>query len=302
MMKRILCPVDFSSCSRTALERAVSLARLTGAAVTVLHVAQLPAAAGAVPFGPEGPGPFGLHRVDRNQAVAQLKEFVGSGAADVPIGLEVTEGPSVHREILATAERVGADLIAVGTHGRSGVDRLLLGSITEKVLRSASVPVLTVPAVESGDRSEGAPFARIVCAVDFSESSPVLLDHAVALARVSRGRVTVVHVVELLPTAYEPMVTPPFDATQFRAAIERAALAELQGMVPAALQDVCQPYVMSSARAFEGILNTAAERQADLIVIGVHGRNVLDRLLFGSTAERVVRRATCPVWSVRMPA
>jgi nucleotide-binding universal stress UspA family protein len=303
MTRRILCAVDFSEFSRAALDRAVTLAALEGGALTVLHVNPLVTATGAVPFGPEGPGPFGLHRFDRDEAIAALQAFVDAdGPPGVPVQFEAPEAASIHGEILAQADRLRADLIVLGTHGRSGFDRLLLGSTTERVLRRAKVPVLTVPAAEGARATVRPPFTRIICAVDFSESSTVVLDHALAIARAGSGRVTVVHVVELLPVAYEPMVTPPFDATQFRAAVEKAAHAQLQALVPAGLRDVCQLQVTSAARAFEGILGTATDWDADLIVIGVHGRNALDRLLFGSTAERVVRRATCPVLSVRMPA
>jgi nucleotide-binding universal stress UspA family protein len=303
-MRRILCPVDFSEFSRAAFDRAVAVARIESAAVTVLYVYPSPTSTGAVPFGPEGPGPYGLRQVDRGEATAHLREFLGgTDTPDVPVDLHVAEASAVHREILEQAARQGADLIVIGTHGRSGFDRLLLGSVAEKVLRSARVPVLTVPPGAQEPGAQGhAPFSRLLCAVDFSDTSTAALDAAVSLARASGGRVTVLHVVELLPIAYEPMVTPPFDAAQYRAALEAAALAQLQALVPASLRDVCQTRVVSSARAYEGILNAADERKAELIAIGVHGRNMLDRLLFGSTAERVVRRARCPVLTVRHPA
>jgi nucleotide-binding universal stress UspA family protein len=298
-MEHIFCPVDFSEFSRAALHRAVTMARSEGAALTVLHVHPLAVSASAVPFGLEGPSAFQPAHTKPAETLEHLNAFVGQQAADVSPQLQVTDAPAVHREILAQAERVGADLIVIGTHGRSGFDRLLLGSTTERVLRSARVPVLTVPAAAPGAVQTPVPFSRVLCAVDFSEASRLVLAHAMALARSGGGRVTLVHVVELLPVAYEPMITPPFDAAQFRAAAEKAAEAQLQALVPLSAREMCGTHVTSAARAYEGILNTAADRQADVIVIGVHGRNMLDRLLFGSTTERVLRRAVCPVLTVR---
>jgi nucleotide-binding universal stress UspA family protein len=300
-VKRILCPVDFSEFSRAALHRAVTMARADGAALTVLHVNPPAASTVAVPFGLEGPSAVQPARTNPTETLEHLNAFVGQQAADVCPQLQVTDAPAVHREILAQADRVRADLIVIGTHGRSGFDRLLLGSVSERVLRSARVPVLTVPAAADAVQAP-VPFSRILCAVDFSESSRLVLAHATALARSGGGRVTLVHVVELLPVAYEPMITPPFDAAQFRAAAEKAAEAHLQALVPVAARDTCRTYVTSAARAYEGILDTAADRQADVIVLGVYGRHMLDRLLFGSTTERVLRRATCPVLTVRADA
>jgi nucleotide-binding universal stress UspA family protein len=140
----ILCPIDFSEVSRHAFDRAVGVARCYGAVIHVLHVLPVHAAVSAVPFGPEGPGAFSL--LDRDRVLHDLPGFL---ATEHPIGVSmdyhVLDAPVVHREVLVQAQRVAADLVVIGTHGRAGFERLVLGSVAEKVLRTSSVAVLTVP-------------------------------------------------------------------------------------------------------------------------------------------------------------
>jgi nucleotide-binding universal stress UspA family protein len=302
-IKHILCPIDFSEFSRHALDRALVMARAHDATVTALHVVPASVAVPVgVPFGPEGPGPFLAHHVDREQAGDELVRFVGRAATrGVPVQPQVVEAPSAYREILLLADRLEADLIVMGTHGRSGFDRLLVGSVTEKVLRRANVPVLTVPShapdlVPAAD----AAFHRIICAVDFSDCSLLAIAHAASLARESKSGFTVIHVVELLPVAYEPSMATPFDAYLDRPALEEAARGHLRRFVPDGIREQGQVEdVVVSGKPYAEILNLAAARNADLIVLGVHGYGVIDRLLFGSTAGHVVRQAVCPVLTVR---
>ncbi len=137
----ILCPVDFSKASQRAFETAVDLAARLGAELRVIHVYQLPASAL-----PEGvlETPADIEAVLEDRLTKQLDVFVKPGAArDVKITTGVCEGiPYV--EIKEAADELGADMIVMGTHGRTGLAHLLLGSVAERVLRTANVPVLTV--------------------------------------------------------------------------------------------------------------------------------------------------------------
>jgi nucleotide-binding universal stress UspA family protein len=301
-IKHILCPIDFSEFSRHAFDRALAVARSHGASVTALHVFPAPAAVapGVVPLGPEGPGPFALHHVDREQLTQQMVDWVSNDPSlAMPIDFRVVEGRSVFREILLQADKLPADLIVMGTHGHSGLDRLLVGSVTERVLNRASVPVLTVPALAPDvDPAVGAAFGRILCAVDFSDSSPANLDYAISLAEEGNAQLTVLHVVELQPVVYEPSMATPFDLERDRPRLEEAARSHLHRFVPESVRpDVVA--VVTSGKPYVEILNMARARGTDLIVLGVRGHNAIDRLLFGSTANHVVRRATCPVLTVR---
>ena len=205
------------------------------------------------------------------------------------------------RRSSCTPSGLPADLIVMGTHGRSGFERLMLGSVTERVLRKARRPVLTVPAgsPEAVDTGRGA-FDRILCAVDFSECSMAALAYAGSLAEESRARLAALHVIELAPPAYDPLVGPPIDLPGYRQACETAGRERLRNVIPMALRTSTSiEEIIVCGKPHHEILRVADEWRSDLIVLGVHGRNVVDRLLFGSTVEPVVRRARCPVLTVR---
>lgn len=301
LFKQILCPVDFSEFSRHAFDRAVSIARCYDAGISVLHVLPLPAVVHTVPFGPEG-GPFGAEVVDRHRVLAEFPKFL---ALEQPIGVPVTyhvvEAKSPHNVILREAAELSADLIVMGTHGRSGFERVLLGSVAEKVLRTSPVPVLTVPShapdVVPGGRD---PFKRILYATDFSPGSEHALRFAASLAEHAAAQLILLHSVEPLPVGYDPIPVMAFDVTAYNSALAEAAKGRLRAFVPDALRLGCDTDdVVTSGRPYVEILRVAAERQVDLIVLGIHGRSALDRLVFGSTTEHVLRRATCPVLTVR---
>ena len=303
-IKHVLCPVDFSEFSRHAFGRAVAVARGHGADVTVLHVLPVPSAVPALPYGPEGPGPFGFEAVDRDRVHAELSRFLGTGdSVGVPVRFETAEAPSVQKEILLQTSKTSADLVVVGTHGRSGFDHLFLGSVAEKTLRTSRVPVLVIPphtrdVVPAPDE----PFRSVLCALDFSPDSARAFEYAASLARHGAGRLTLLHVVEPMPVGYDPMVGPPFDIAGYELRMEESARAQLQKLAPDRMTAGCEvETVLARGKAYKEILRVAAEGLADLIVVGVHGRNAFDRLVFGSTTEHIIRRARCPVLAVPAP-
>jgi nucleotide-binding universal stress UspA family protein len=300
-IQHVLCPVDFSEFSRHAFSRAVAVARGYGADITVLHVLPVPSLVPALPYGPEGPGPFGFEAVDRERALAELPRFFATGhPIDVPVHYETIEASSVHKEILVQASKTSADLVVVGTHGRSGFDHLFLGSVAERTLRTSRVPVLVVPPhTRDVVPAPTEPFRSVLCAVDFSPDSARALEHAASLARHGAGRLTLLHVVEPIPVGYDPMVGPPFDIAGYEFRLEESGRAQLRKLAPDRLTAGCEvETVLARGKAYKEILRVAAECQADVIVLGVHGRNAFDRLVFGSTTEHIIRRARCPVLAV----
>jgi len=303
-IKHVLCPVDFSDFSRHAFDRAVAVARGYGADITVLHVLPVPSVVPALPYGPEGPGPFGFEAVDKDRARAELSRFLGTEhSIGVPVHHEAIEAPSVHREILLQTSKKSADLVVLGTHGRSGFEHLFLGSVAEKTLRTSRVPVLVVPP-QARDvvPAPNEPFRSVLCAVDFSQDSGRALAYAAALAGHGAGRLTLLHVVEPMPTTSDPMVGPPFDIAGYELRLEQSARAQLQKLAPASEAVGCEvETVVARGKAYNEILRIAAARLVDVIVLGVHGRNAFDRLFFGSTTEHVIRRARCPVLAVPAP-
>src|SRR5262245_4877170 len=172
-LERILCPVDFSPDSRRALDYAISLADWSGAALTVLHVVSTTPIVEVVPsVGVGGIQPMVLTEADRDMVLGHLRDFLPDTAAAKKATLQVEDAPDVWAEILAQAEQGRGDLLVVGSHGRSGVEHLLLGSTTEKLLRKAPCPVLVVPHYEDGGAAAPqSSFRRIVCPIDFSDAS-----------------------------------------------------------------------------------------------------------------------------------
>jgi nucleotide-binding universal stress UspA family protein len=280
---RILCPVDFSEFSRPALEHTLRLGRWFGARVEVLHVIPF------LPFGMAGggvPDPPEAIRALREGAERALADLVAPALGEgVPIETKLLEGDA-WRVVLNEAAAWPADLLVMGTHGRSGFEQLLLGSVTEKVLRRATCPVLTVGHVVLEPR-KGPLFRRILCAADLSQASERTLDVALSLVTDNDARITLLHVLTSLPEDAETTLT-------------EQARAQLRQAVPSVARIFCDVGErLETGPAWNGILRVAADENADLIVMGAHAGGAVGRMLFGSTTSQVVRRATCPVLVVR---
>jgi nucleotide-binding universal stress UspA family protein len=298
-IRRILCPLDFSRFSQRALEHAVALGREFGAEVDAVHVSAVAPIAEHVGIGsPIVLEPARLRHSERAALEADLRDFAAETVATgVAVRTSLVEGDPV-AAIVARAMTWPADLIVMGTHGRAGFDRLLLGSVAEKVLRKAPCPVLIVPA--HVHEAPAVRFSRILCGVDFSPASMQALDYATALAAKDGPGVTVLHAVELLADGTGMRDELLFGTAAIREDLRRAALERLVEVIPADLRDRC-PIVetVSSGKAWKEILRVAAEEESDLVVLGVTGRMTADLMLFGSTTQHVVRQATCPVLTIR---
>lgn len=299
----ILCPTDFSEPSRHAAEQAIAIARQYRASITVLHTympvllpALQPAAAASGDAIPDAAALARLH--DETRAPFQ-------GVADEGLHVEaiVEMGPTV-ATILDRAATLPADLIVMGTHGTSGFEHLMLGSVTEKVLRKARCPVLTVP-----PRAKATSRLRVehlICAVDFSDSSLAALELALSLAQEGRARLTLLHVLEW---PWDEPPPPRLDElpnemarqlAAYRHERERHMRERLEQLVPDEVRAACQVDVeLAHGKSYVELLRAATEVRADMIVLGVRGHHRLEVLAFGSTANQVVRRATCPVLTVR---
>lgn len=292
----ILCPVDRSDISRRALLVAAALARWHDARLRVMEVvsAPLPVPA-AVPAAIQG-----LSMDVRSSLLEELDRFAEPArSSGVPMHFTVEEG-NVVNEILSEAGDLHADLIVMGTHGRSGFDRIALGSITEKVLRRAPCPVLTVPPADrTVPIADGPPFMRIVCAVDFSDASLKGLEYALSLAQEDDAQLFITHVIDwpddsTLPPALAQAITSS------RRGWEYEKQRQLERLVPESAATWCRPApVLRVGSPARELLAVAAEHDADLIVLGVHGHGAVDRALFGSTAHKIVRDARCAVLTVR---
>jgi nucleotide-binding universal stress UspA family protein len=206
----------------------------------------------------------------------------------------VESGPPANR-ILTRAGALPADLIVIGTHGAGGFEHLVLGSVAEKVLRKAACPVLTVP--HHARTTSRMPFKRLLCPVDFSESSLAALEFAFSLAQEGDAELTILHVFD---AGEESLTDRPINVPEYRRQLEHDLTVKLDALVPDSVRSWCRPLTRTAhGKAYREILGIATEENCDLIVMGVHGRNALDLMLFGSTTNQVVRRATCPVLTLR---
>jgi nucleotide-binding universal stress UspA family protein len=296
--KQILCPVDFSDPSRFALEHAVTIAGWYASTLNVLHVCDptYPPAP-PIPFAVFPARPRTLGDAARTDLESTLEPWLVSARAK---GLETKilfdEGHNPAAPILTCAALVPADLIVMGTHGLGGLDRLLLGSVTEKVLRKAPCPVLTVP--PRAFQAATPTFKRLLCPVDFSASSTTALQVASSLAKESDAELTVLHVLDWPED--DEVLMKRLTEPEFRLPIEASVQRRLDGLITDEVRTWAKPTsVVVHGKPYRRILEIAAQDKTDLIVMGVHGRNPLDLMLFGSTTNHVVRAASCPVLTVR---
>lgn len=297
-IRRILCPVDLSESSRLATAHAAALAAWYESELTVLHVfSNVPVFDMAPALGSTVLPPVSLKEIDRSAMLHALQAFVAPVSGHAKVDVQLLEAPDPRREILAQAKALQADLVVMGTHGRSGFDHLLLGSVTEQIIRKAPCPVLVVPRhAAPAATSAAAPFKRIVCAVDFSAASIRALAYALDLAREADARISLVHVIEMPPELGEFPFAADFNVNGVRAAAEAEYLQRLRALIPQDARAYCTVATqVSEGRAHREILRVAAEEKAEVIVMGVQGRGAVDLMLFGSNAHAVIRGANCPV-------
>jgi nucleotide-binding universal stress UspA family protein len=298
-LRRILCPIDFSDHAHHAVEHAAMLARWYDSTITVLYAQPFILTAASAAVTPTLPPSVAAAR-DREQVLESMRCLLRDVAdGGVSMRFEVIEGAAAP-VILERAQALPSDLIVMGTHGHSGFERFVLGSVTEKVLRKASCPVLSVPPRVHGVAHRPPLFSRILCAVDFSDCSLNALTYAMAMAQEADARLTVLHVMEMSPEV-EEVLSGGSDVLRDYTIRARAARVErLRAIVPEAVRAYCTvETVLAEGKPSGEILREAAERRSDLIVIGIHGRGAVDRLFFGSTTQHVVREATCPVLTLR---
>ena len=301
-IERILCPTDFSEASAHAIDQAVAIAGWYKARITALHVV-LP----SVPPLPHRPASNDITARAEGDLEQLRKETAArfAAAARAGIGLDVVikvGWPA--RCILERAADLQADLIVIGTHGTSGFEHLVLGSVAEKVLRKAKCPVVTVP--PRAQAISRLPFNRLLCAVDFSDSSLTALRSALSLAKESGAALTVLHVLEWPwdepppPRLEELPAEQGLALAEYRRYCEKRAMARLESLVPDSGGHFAPAgFAAEEWKPYVQILDVAAEEKSDLIVLGVRGRQPLDTTLFGSTANQVVRHAKCPVLTLR---
>jgi len=295
MTTKLLVAIDFSEAADEALRQAHERARDSGSTLTVLHV--IPNLAHSTPLFPE----ISQDEVRESPALGQTALAEVSRRVQAVTGRNPEEFEPVIADgspaavIVREAERRNIDLLLVGSHGKSGVVRLFLGNVAEKVVRHAHCPVLVVrPRSGTGD---------VLVATDFSDAALPAVAAAVREARLRGGRLTIIHSIDLSPGLTEgvssaagvvPYVAPPEISSDLRQTVD--------GMLANALQrfEGEGERIVAEGPPAAAIVRTAKRLGTDLVVVGTVGRTGLPRLLLGSVAEVVVRSAPCSVLVVRL--
>lgn len=291
-IERLLCPLDLSEFSTRAYDYAQSLAQRYKARLLVMHVPHPPFL--GYPDFAYTEVVHGVFRDLRGHAEVALQKFLETRTrSSVNPEIQRREG-TIPESILTVAQEQQVDLIVMGTHGHQGLDRLLLGSVTEKVLRKARCPVLAVRKpvhefVTAGDGEDPVKLAKILLCTDFSEPANRALEYALSLALEYAAELTLVHVLEQVPPS-----------TELSSATEEVTR-RLEQLVPAEPRTWCTVKSRTRlGRPHQEIIQLALEDHIDLIVLGVMGRNTLDLAVFGSTTHRVIQQGPCPVLAVHM--
>jgi nucleotide-binding universal stress UspA family protein len=296
-IKLILCPIDFSEFSERAYRHALSLAEHYQAKLVAQHVVELwrhPSASFAASAGVYEE----FEQALRESGSKQLQEFVKNHTHDeIQAELVVQEGVAAD-SILSFAQAQKTDVIVMGTHGRRGFDRLMLGSVTDRVMRRAPCPVLAVckPPHESlaADTAAGKErgyvhhLSRILFCADFSENSERALNYAISATEEYGAELTLLHVLEEPPN--------PAKLEQAIAAVKE----RLDQLIPAEGRKTLNiKTAVRIGKPYWQVIQFALEAQIDLVTMGVRGRGELDLAVFGSTTYRVMQLGYCPVLAVR---
>jgi len=291
-IKLILCPIDFSEFSLSAYRHSLSLAEHYQAKLVAQHIVELwrhPAGDFAASAGVYEEYSQAL----RESGKKQLQEFVENHTHDeIQPELVVQIGVAAD-SILSFAQLQKADVIVMGTHGRRGFDRLMLGSVTDRVMRMAPCPVLAASkpphdSVAAGkERGHVHHLSRILFCADFSENSDRALTYAISATAEYDAELTLLHVLE--------GVSSPAN-TEEAMAVAAERLDKL--ISPEGRKTLKIKTAVRIGKPYAQIIQLALETQIDLVTMGVRGRGALDVAVFGSTTYRVMQLGSCPVLAV----
>lgn len=290
-IRRILCPVDFSKASDAAVAYATELARRLGAELSLVHALRVP----NLPLteGMAGVELLAALQKDLERALSEQAERLTGVSADT----QVVEG-TPHVVIRRMAKDTGADLVVMGTRGRSGLGRLLLGSVAERVVQTSKIPVLTVPPA-AGDAPHPVP-GGIVVGCDFSDASRRALEWARTLRKGLAAGVRVVSVDDDRIAELPPSVRDRWESAEQRARRLRFTRSELERVVEEVFGPDAQAIVVEvrTGEASAELIRAAVDSEAELLVAGATGKSAVDRMLLGTTTRRLVRRSPVPVLTV----
>jgi nucleotide-binding universal stress UspA family protein len=301
MFRKLLLPLDRSSLAEQAIGHAASIARESGAAIDIVLVHE------PFPFAGYADLPWGGDA----DATAEQK-YLEAVADELKSGAQVTATCSVLRGapaemIIRRAREIGADLIVMTSHGRTGLSRTWLGSVADAVMRKSSIPVLMLRPQREGEttrhRAAVRGVKRILIPMDGSSLATGIVPAATDFARTAHASITLLRVVPIVPIvmAYEPTLP----VTSLPVVPDDAATQQLVDVATSELESVAQrlheetgitidAHVAVSGHAAQTIVDQADALNIDIIAMSTHGRGA-SRLLLGSVADKVLRSSRVPV-------
>lgn len=294
-IKNIICTTDFSDISDHAIPYGIALSKEFASKLYLCHAIDLTSIA------MYGEAVVALQEQE-NRMTEYAQERLNALIGDKVEGWEplITAGPTAD-EIVRVSFEKQADLVVSSTHGRSGLKRLILGSVTERLMRTLPCPLLVIPSPERdivGMPPKGIQFRRILVGCDFSSDSGLALEFALSLAQEFQADLNLVHVLQ--PSTYEDLLKSSAETRAQEQDLRLQLNEQLNALVPEEALNWCNPKTsLLAGQPSEEIIKYAVLNNVDLIVLGIRGHGLVESILVGSTTERVARQAPCAVLSVR---
>jgi nucleotide-binding universal stress UspA family protein len=280
----ILVPTDGSDCAQAAVGYATDLATRYEANVHALCVADS-RTLDTVPQSDEV----------RNELAAVAESTCAELSRSGIYTQQAVETDIPHKAILRYATEQDIDLVVMGTHGRTGVERYLLGSVTEKVVRLSDVPVLTVNTEADGDVTY--PYTDILVPTDGSEGAEAAIGPAVSVASTYDARIHAYSVIDTMAMGVDVRSEAILDALEDSA---QSAVELIEEQATEASVSAVEPAIEHGS-PYRGIRSYVEEHDIDLVVMGTRGHSGIERYLLGSVTEKTVRTSSAPVMTVRQP-
>jgi nucleotide-binding universal stress UspA family protein len=294
-LQRILCATDFSDFSNHAVPYGIALAKEFKSKLFLCHVIDLSSAA------IYGEAVLALEeqqkRMEKYAREEMAKLMSKESIAWEPL---ITVGSAAH-EIARLAADKKIDITVATSHGRAGLKRLILGSVTERLMRTLPCPLLVVRSPERGfvaPADQAITFKNILVGCDFSPDSSLAFQYGLSLAQEFQADLHLVHVLQ--PPLYEYLARPGDQKPETQQDLASDLKEKLTSMIPAEARAWCKPVInLLAGQPHEELTKYALVNNIDLIVLGVRGHSLVETLFIGSTTDRVTRRANCPVLSVQ---
>lgn len=294
-VENMICTTDFSDAANQAVPFGIALAREFKARLYLCHVIDISAVA---TYGEGFSDPLEQEKRLRDYAEERLGKLMSDAIIDWQPVIRIGH---VADQIVWLAQEKKADLVISATHGRSGLKRLVLGSVTERLMRTLPCPLFVVRSLqqdEAGVVKEGIRLERILVGCDFSADSDLALQYGFSLAQEFQSEVHLVHVIE--PTVYKDLLRPAVEEKEaYHQDLRKELWEKLNRIVPEEVCNWCTPKTaLLAGHPHVELTKYAVLHDIDLVVLGVRGQNVVETLFVGSTTDRVIREAPCPVLSV----